>query len=154
MNRRTFLATRAMLRLSPLFFVAASLAGRSGGAARGYYEARNKILLQNGWNHAEIRLGTLRTASYDRDLSIDRIRGSTLFAERAAFPLTVYLDSLRLVSGKEPQETISRMQPEDTVTIINDRFFTVRQVARPEDVPEATDAAVPFSCFSPNWGIK
>jgi len=108
-------------------------------AARGYYEARNKILIQNGWNHAEIRLGALHTASYDRALNMGRIQRITLLAERGAFPLTLYLDNFRLVSGEEPRKTASRVQPQDTVTVIDDRFFVVRQVAHPEDVPEAAD---------------
>jgi hypothetical protein len=111
-------------------------------AARGYYEARNKIFIQNGWNHAEIRLGDLRTASYDRALNMGRIQGITLRAGRGAFPLTLYLDNFRLVAGVEQRETASRVQPQDTVTVINDRFFTVRQVARPEEVPEAPDVVV------------
>ena len=107
--------------------------------ARRYYEARNKVFIQNGWNHAEVRLGTLKTASYDRDLSMDRIRGISLLAERAEFPITLYFDNFRLVAGEEPAQNASRAHPQDAVTVINDRFFTVRQVARPEDVPEAPD---------------
>jgi hypothetical protein len=107
--------------------------------ARGYYEAHEKIFIQNGWNHAEIRLAKLRAASYDRDLRMDRISGISLLAGRAELPLTLYLDNLRLVAGEEPRLSASRVRPQDTVTVVDGRFFTVRQVARPEDVPEAAE---------------
>ncbi len=108
-------------------------------AARRYYEARNKILLQHGWNHVDLSLEALPTASRDRNLDKERIRGLSLLAERIGSPLALYLDNFRLVAGEEPRETASRLQPQDTVTLIRDRFFTVRQVARPEEVPEAAD---------------
>ncbi len=109
---------------------------------RDYYEAENKILLQGGWNHVEFKLSALRTASYERDLSRDRIRRVVFQVDRgAAFPWTLSLDNVRLVAGPEPKDTATREQPQDAVTVIDGRFFTVRQVARPEEVPEAAAVA-------------
>ena len=38
-----------------------------------YYDAREKIFVQKGWNHVEVKLTPLRAATYLRDLSLDRI---------------------------------------------------------------------------------
>src|SRR6185295_6408599 len=52
---------------------------------------------------------------------------------------TVYIDNIRLAAGEEPAETQSRMAPQDTVSLIDNRWVSVRQVARPEDVPESAE---------------
>jgi hypothetical protein len=59
--------------------------------------------------------------------------------DAAQLPATVYIDNIRLAAGKEAAETQSRMQPHDTVSIIDNRWVSVRQVARPEDVPESAE---------------
>lgn len=106
-----------------------------GGKKRDYYVADEKLFVQKGWNHIEIRL-PLNTQSLERKLDLSRIRRLVLADGGAG---TMYLDNLRLASGEEPSTSASRTRPEDTVTSIDGRFFSVRQVARPGDVPEAAD---------------
>jgi len=109
----------------------------AGEKKRDYFEAEGKILVLQGWNHAEVNLHSLRTASNERDLLLGQIRRIVLQVDRGPFPLTLFFDNFRLAAGEEPLRTASRKQPADTWTAINGRFFTVRQVARPEDVPES-----------------
>jgi len=113
--------------------------GFKDGAAKpdDYFEARNKLIIQKGWNHMEINLRSLQAASYARNLALDRICKISLFADRIRLPVTIYIDNFRLVRGEETAASASRLQPQDTVTVVDNRFFTVRQVARPEDVPES-----------------
>ena len=102
-----------------------------------YFDAQGKIVLLNGWNHVEVKLHGLMAASFQREISRDRIAKLTLYAERTRFPWTLYIDNMRLVEGAEEAATASRTQPQDTVTIVENRFYTVKQVARAEDVPES-----------------
>src|SRR5438034_1249209 len=105
--------------------------------ANDYYEAHEKIFVQKGWNHIEVNLRPLRADSGGRDLSLDRIRRLLISAARAPLPWTIYLDNIRLVAGREGRETASRSQPQDTITVVDNGWFTLRQVARPEEVPES-----------------
>ena len=100
------------------------------------FEASNKIFLQQGWNHVEIRL-PLKAASYLRDIELKQIRRFVLAFDSARMPWTVYVDNIRLAAGAERAETASRTEPQETVCVIDNRWVTVRQVARPEDVPES-----------------
>jgi beta-galactosidase len=113
-----------------------------GGEARDeYFDARNKLFIQKGWNHIEVRLTPLKAASYQRDMALDRIQRFTLSADPQSLPWTLWVDNLRLVSGVEGPETASRLLPQDSVTLIDNRWVTVRQVARPEDMPESPEVA-------------
>jgi len=102
-----------------------------------YYEAEGKLLFVAGWNHAEVKLAGIRTASELRRLALDRMRRISLSIERGALPCVLHLDNFRLVAGAESSDTASRASPQDAVTVIDGRWFSVRQVARPEDVPES-----------------
>lgn len=106
-----------------------------------YFDGGSKILLTQGWNHVEVSLTPLRAATNERDLALDRIRAIqlTIPAEPSAGP--AYVDNLRLVSGVEPPDAMSRQRPEETVSRIDNRWISVRQVARPEDVPESAEVA-------------
>ena len=106
-------------------------------AKNDYFEAANKIFLQKGWNHIEIRLTPLKAASYLRDIDLKNIRRVLLRFDSARMPWTIHVDNFRLVSGEEGPATASRVQPQDTVCLIDNRWVTVRQVARPQDVPES-----------------
>lgn len=103
------------------------------------YDGRNKIFLQKGWTHVEVRLAPLKAGTAQRDLALDRIQRFEFSAGRTGLPATIYIDNLRLVSGEEGPDTASRLAPQDTVSIISDRWVSVRQVARPQDVPEAPE---------------
>lgn len=105
-----------------------------------YYEASRKIWVQQGWNHVQANLKSMQTVSESRDLSLSTIRRLELSAERESLPWIIHVDNFRLVAGEEGPETASRLLPQDIVTILEGRFFTIRQVARPEEVP--TSAAV------------
>ncbi|MBI4875226.1 MAG: beta-galactosidase [Acidobacteria bacterium] len=112
----------------------------AGGDARNeYFDARNKIFLQPGWNHVEVRLTPLKAATYERDMALDRIRRLAVSADPPSLPWTIWVDNIRLVSGEEAPPTASRLQPQDSVTLIDNRWVTVRQVARPEDVPQSPE---------------
>ncbi len=113
---------------------------RAGGAnLDDYFEARNKLAVKKGWNHIEVKLSGMQVASYARNLPFDNIAELSLFCDRVRFPWTVFVDNIRLVQGREEEATRSRNEPGDIVTTIENRWFTVRQVARPEEVPESDD---------------
>jgi beta-galactosidase GanA len=110
----------------------------AGSAAKyDYFEARRKILLQHGWNHVEIRLTGLQEASYAREISLDRVVRLAFLADST--PLVLNIDNLRLVKGEESSQTMSTSAPGDIVSVIENRWVTVRQVGRPEDVPELAE---------------
>jgi hypothetical protein len=116
--------------------------GDLGQAARDdYFDGRNKIFVQKGWIHVEVKLTPLKAGTFLRDLSLDRIRRLVLSFDAMPLPATFYVDNIRLVAGEEAAATISRMEPQDTVSSVDNRWVSVRQVARPEDVPEAADVA-------------
>jgi len=117
-----------------------AVGGDAGAAGRDeYFDGRNKIFLQKGWTHVEVRLTPLKAATFLRDISLDRVRRLLLSFDPNQLPATIYIDNFRLVSGVEGPETSSRLQPQDAVSTIDNRWVTVRQVARPEDVPEAPE---------------
>lgn len=100
------------------------------------FEASRKVVVLKGWNHIEVKF-PLRSASFQRNLSLGHLRRISLYAERVRLPWAIYLDNIRLVRGQEGPETASRTEPNDGVCLIDNRWFTSRQVARPEDVPES-----------------
>ncbi|MCX6621342.1 MAG: hypothetical protein NTY38_09715, partial [Acidobacteria bacterium] len=112
--------------------------GDAGSAARDdFFDARGKVLIVKGWTHVEVKLTPLRAATFLRNLSLDQI-------VRVAFSFTggrgaIALDNLRLVQGEEDAATRSRMAPRDTVSIVDNRWISARQVARADEVPEAAD---------------
>ena len=110
---------------------------REGAASSDYFEARSKIAVLKGWNHVEVQLPGMQAASWDRAIELDKVRQITLAAERVPLPWTVHIDNVRLAAGPEPADTASRTNPQDTLSIIRNRFFEFRQVARQEDVPES-----------------
>ena len=104
-----------------------------------YFDGHRKILLVKGWNHVEVKLNPLKAATFLRDMSLDQIRQFVLTFEPNASFTTMSLDNLRLVSGDEGPDTISRQQPQDGVSLIDNRWVTARQVARPDGVPESPE---------------
>ena len=114
---------------------------RGGDANRAatddYYNAENKLFLLKGWNHIEVKLTPLRASSYLRDIALDRIVQVLLEVNGSRLPVTLLIDNFRLVQGPENNETASRTQPGEVVNVIDNRWVTVRQVTRPEDVPES-----------------
>lgn len=112
---------------------------RDGADRSDYFEARSKIILLKGWNHVEVRLANLQASSWDRAIDLGSIRRITLAAERVPLPWTLHVDNFRLAAGAEPASSASRTEPQNTVTVIRNRFFEVRQVARPEEVPESDE---------------
>lgn len=106
-----------------------------------YYDAENKLFLLKGWNHIEVKLTPLRASTYMRDIALDQIVRILLAINRSRLPVTLLVDNFRLVQGPESRETASRTNPADVVNIIDNRWVTVRQVARPEDVPESPHVA-------------
>lgn len=112
--------------------------GKASTAPRNeYFDGDEKILLVNGWNHVEVKLTPLTAATFQRDMALDRIRELVLSFEPG--PAAVLVDNLRLASGVEAASTKSREAPQDAVSIIDNRWITARQTARPEDVPESDE---------------
>lgn len=112
--------------------------GDAGKAAKfDYFDANRKLLLLKGWNHFQVELCPLRASSTLRDMDLHRVVRLAFSAGQGALPLNIDLDNVRLTTGVEPASTASRTQPADALTTINDRWFSVRQVADPEDVPES-----------------
>src|SRR6185436_19485849 len=72
-----------------------------------------------------------------RDVALDRIRRLSISADRAVLPWTIHLDNIRLVAGQESNETASRTEAQEPVTVIDKGRFTLRQGVRAEDVPES-----------------
>jgi beta-galactosidase len=119
-----------------------AVGGDAGQAARNeYFDGGGKILLIKGWNHVEVSLTPLKAATYLRDIALDRIRRVQLSFPSVRSPETVYIDNLRLAVGSEGPATASRLEPADGVSLIDNRWVTVRQVARPGDVPESAAVA-------------
>lgn len=117
-----------------------AVGGDAGAAARDdFFDGRNKIFVQQGWTHVEVKLTPLKAATFQRDIALNRVRRLLLSFDAAQLPATVYIDNIRLAAGEEAASTQSRMQPQDTVSIIDNRWVSVRQVARPEDVPESAE---------------
>lgn len=116
-------------------------AGVASGARRDYYEADEQILILPGWNHVELELAGLQAASYRRRIALDRIRRVVVSLGRVSGPCSLHFDNFRLIEGEEPRESASLTRPQDAVTILKDRFFQVRQVASPDEVPESAEVA-------------
>jgi hypothetical protein len=96
--------------------------GVSGNSrSEDYYDGRNKIFLQKGWTHIEVKVASLKAGALQRDLALDRIRRFELSFAGMRLPATIYLDNLRLVSGDEWPESASKFAAQDTVSIIDDR---------------------------------
>ena len=102
-----------------------------------FFEAGNKVLMVKGWTHVEVKLTPLRASSFLRNLALDKITRVTLSFRRG--PGTVTVDNLRLAAGEEGASTRSRMEPRDAVSLIDNRWISARQVARADQVPEASD---------------
>jgi beta-galactosidase GanA len=116
-----------------------AVGGDLGKAAKyDYFDANRKLLLLKGWNHIEVSLRHLRASNTIRDIDLRRVVRLVLSAGQGALPLTVDLDNMRLISGTENAATMSRTSAADALTTIDDRWFSVRQVADPEDVPESS----------------
>jgi beta-galactosidase GanA len=107
----------------------------------GYFDADQKILVRQGWNHVEVKLASLRGEFSGQTLSLGAVQKVWFSASRAPLPWTIVVDNFRLTRGDEPEGTASRVSPADTVTILDGRWFTLRQAARPEDVPESPAVA-------------
>ncbi|MCC6393652.1 MAG: beta-galactosidase [Bryobacterales bacterium] len=107
----------------------------------GYFDADQKISVRQGWNHVEVKLASLRAEFSGQPLSLGAIGKLWFSARRARLPWTIVVDNFRLATEEEPKETASRISPADTVTILDGRWFTLRQAARPEDVPESPAVA-------------
>jgi hypothetical protein len=117
-----------------------AVGGDVGKAAKyDYFDANRKLLLLKGWNHVDVSLRHLRAANTVRDIDLRRVVRLVLSAGQGALPLTVDLDNVRLISGTENATARSRTSPADAVTTLDDRWFSVRQVADPENVPESNE---------------
>ncbi|HVN80162.1 MAG TPA: beta-galactosidase, partial [Terriglobia bacterium] len=67
---------------------------------------------------------------------LDRIRKLTISLEERLHPLTIYFDNFRLCSGAEDALTSTRKAPQDSETILEGRWVTIRQVGPRDKIPE------------------
>ena len=79
-----------------------------------------KVFLNTGWNHFEFLLQNAMVSEGDRPLALDKIRKFRLSFGSIAHSL--YIDNIRLVSGKESPKTASRIDPHDCRIVIDDRY--------------------------------
>ena len=116
--------------------------GDIGKAAKyDYFDADRKLLLLKGWNHIRVELRHMQAANMEREIALNRIVRLVLSARAGTVPLSVDLDNVRLIAGEEPAGSASRTAPSDAVITVNNRWFNIRQVADPEDVPESSHVA-------------
>jgi len=106
-----------------------------------YFEADRKVMLIRGWNHVQVRLRGMQAANYRRAIALDRIVRLTVAARGEPLPWAIRLRNLRLTKGREASAVPPGAAPGDLLTIIDNRWFVTRQVARPEDVPESREVA-------------
>jgi hypothetical protein len=66
-----------------------------------YFDGRNKIFLQQGCTHVEVKLTPLKAGSFERDIALDRIRRFELSFDEVRLPATIHIDNIGLVSGPE-----------------------------------------------------
>lgn len=115
---------------------------RDKAARYDYFDADRKIMAVRGWNHVEVRLRQMQAASYQRPMALDRVLRLVLSARSDSLPWTIGITHLRLVQGPD---TVSApppgAQPGDLLTIVDNRWFVVRQIGRPEDVAESSQVA-------------
>lgn len=110
--------------------------GDEGKAAKyDYFDANRKLLLLQGWNHFRVELRPLRASNTMRDMDLRRVVRLSFSAGQDVLPLTIHVDNLRLITGPESSATASRTMPADALTTVSGRWFSVRQVADPEDLP-------------------
>jgi hypothetical protein len=103
-----------------------------------FFDANRKVLLLKGWNHVRLDLRHLRASNTTRDIDLRHVLRLVLSAGQDALPVTVDLDNLRLIAETELESSKSRSQPADALTTLDDRWFSVRRVADPVDVPESS----------------
>lgn len=84
------------------------------------YRGNGKIFISKGWNHYELLLKTARVEEGNRLLAIDKIRKINFSFGSPGHPL--FIDNIRLVSGKENQSTISVINPADFNVVIDNRY--------------------------------
>jgi len=78
-----------------------------------------KLFLNTGWNHFEFLIHNAMVEEGNRSLALDKIRKL-----RFLFGVTdtsLFLDNVRLVAGKEPAGTLSKINPRDCIAIIDNR---------------------------------
>ncbi|MGC4052777.1 MAG: hypothetical protein QM757_25890 [Paludibaculum sp.] len=110
--------------------------GDEGKAAKyDYFDANRKLLLLQGWNHFRVELRPLLASNTMRDMDLRRVARLSFSAGQEVLPLTIHVDNLRLITGPESSATASRTMPADALTTVSGRWFSVRQVADPDDLP-------------------
>ncbi len=100
-----------------------------------------KLFLNPGWNHFEFLVQKAKVEEGDRFLAIDKIRKIRFSFGRVRHPL--YFDNIRLVSGQEPVNTMSDIQPSHCLTVIDNRYVYPR-LAGPEEELEVSAEVVQF----------
>ncbi len=84
------------------------------------YFGNGKIFINKGWNHYEFLLKTARVEEGNRQLALDKIRKISFSFGSPGHPL--FIDNIRLVSGKEDKSTISVINPADFKVVIDNRY--------------------------------
>lgn len=94
------------------------------------YRGNGKIFITKGWNHYELILKTLRVEEGNRPLALDKIRKISFSFGSPGHPL--FIDNIRLVSGKEGETTMSAVNPSDFNVVIDNRYV-YPTLSGPED---------------------
>jgi len=78
-----------------------------------------KLFLNTGWNHFEFLLQHAMVEEGNRSLALDKIR--RLRFSFGSADTSLFIDNIRLVSGKESSRTLSHIDPHDCMVVIDNR---------------------------------
>lgn len=84
------------------------------------YNGQGKIFVNKGWNHYEFLLKHAKVEEGNRSLAIDKLRKIRFTFGSPGHAL--FIDNIRLVSGKETETTLSLINPTDFNVVIDDRY--------------------------------
>jgi len=104
------------------------------------YLGSRKLFLNRGWNHVEFLLNKAWVTRGTRPLQLSKVRRFRLKFRGVRGVL--YLDNLRLVAGKEGEDTVSRSDPRDCRVLIDNRFVypsLMGPLDRIKESPEIVD---------------
>jgi hypothetical protein len=83
------------------------------------YFGEEKLFLNSGWNHFEFLIQHAMVEEGNRPLALNKIRKLRFSFGIAGNPL--YIDNIRLVTGKENSHTMSRIGSHDCIVVIDNR---------------------------------
>ncbi|NMC38790.1 MAG: hypothetical protein GYA41_10750 [Bacteroidales bacterium] len=106
-----------------LFFGTLQILDEQGSDEQAEFQGQSyngeKLFLNTGWNHFDFLLQKAMVEEGNRPLALDKIRKL-----RFSFGVTdtsLFIDNIRLVSGRESAGTMSEIKPSDCIVLIDNR---------------------------------